>query len=136
MIVLGDFNDEPRAATGQLLLGPDDADASAADTLDGFRLYNLVDAVPMRGGASHDQRFVAADAYSRVFEGRRELIDHILVGKSLLGTDAELHAGRLRVKEVRILVEAIEGTSVGADPGARVGSVRPDHAPVFARFEW
>ncbi len=134
-IVLGDFNDEPRAATSQLVLGPADADATSADKLDPVRLYNLVDAIPRRGGEAQDKRFLPEqERVSRLYQGHRELIDHILVSKGLLGQTADLKQDRWQVQEVRSVVENIQGQSVDDNPAGRVNKDHPDHAPVYARF--
>jgi endonuclease/exonuclease/phosphatase family metal-dependent hydrolase len=115
VIVLGDLNDEPLAATTQLLLGPPGSEFRTAgfdrpDAGDGQRLWNLAPELP------------ADRAFSRVFHGRRELIDHLLVSHRL----------------ARRLDSADTGTtdlpSIGTDPSARRGAPGSDHAPVFGRF--
>ncbi len=78
MILLGDLNDEPLAATTQMLLGPpgseiDTRGFALADLGDGQRLWNLAPRI-----LPEDRRF------SRVFNGRPELIDHILVSHALV----------------------------------------------------
>ena len=135
-IVLGDFNDEPRAATTQMFMGPEDADATSTDKFDYIRLYNLVDGIPGRGDATHDKWFLSADErFSRINNGRRELIDHLFVSKNLLGPSEELRQDRWKVLEVRSLVSSILKESVTDNPAERVGAARPDHAPIYARFE-
>lgn len=135
-IVLGDFNDEPRAATSQLVLGPEDQDATRSDSLDHTRLYNVVDTIPRQGGDNNNLHFLPADEqYSRIHKGRGELIDHVLVSRSLLGAAADLRQGRSWVQEVRSRVGFIKGQSVTDDPMARVGQEAPDHAPVYVRIE-
>jgi endonuclease/exonuclease/phosphatase family metal-dependent hydrolase len=128
-IVLGDFNDEPLAATSQIFLGPPDRDVKSVDQDDPVRLYNLVDSIPLRGTNTKD--FLAeTERFSRIHEGRGELIDHIMVSKGLLLAGADFI-----VKEVRSFVGLIAGQSVTANPNERAASVPPDHAPVLARFE-
>ncbi len=135
-IVLGDFNDEPHAATTQMFLGPEDADATSDDKLDYTRLYNLVDSIPRRGDESHNKWFLAeGERFSRISNGRREQIDHLMVSKSLLGPGAELRQDHWKVTEVRSLVGSILNENVTDNPSDRVGKARPDHAPVYARFE-
>lgn len=135
-IVLGDFNDEPRAATTQLFMGPEDSDATSADKLDYARLYNLCDAIPRRGGADKGKWFLAeGERFSRINNGRRELIDHLFVSKNLLGLSAELRRDRWKVTEVHSGVASILDENVTENPVARVGAARPDHAPIYARFE-
>jgi endonuclease/exonuclease/phosphatase family metal-dependent hydrolase len=135
-IVLGDFNDEPRAATTQLFMGPEDADATSADKFDDVRLYNLSDGIPGRGDATHDKWFLPADErFSRINNGRRELIDHIFVSKNLLGPSEDLRRDQWKVTEVRSWVANILDENITDNPATRVGKARPDHAPVYARFE-
>lgn len=134
-LVLGDFNDEPRAATSQIIAGPEDADVTSDDKIDPMRLYNLVDSIPRRGDESNDKRFLPEqERFSRMYQGRRQLIDHILASKGLLGQIQEIRQDRWQVQEVRILVDSIQGQSVADNPLARVDKPRPDHAPVYARF--
>ena len=76
LVVLGDLNDEPLAATTQILLGPpgSELDTGGFDRPDGGdrqRLWNVAPRLP------------ADRAFSRVFNGRGELIDHILVSHHL-----------------------------------------------------
>jgi hypothetical protein len=135
-IVLGDFNDQPRAATTQMFMGPADADATSADKFDYTRLYNLVDSIPRRGDASNDKWFLAeGERFSRINNDRRELIDHLFVSKNMLGPSEELRQDRWKVTEVRSWVTSILDESVTDNPAERVGAIRPDHAPVYARFE-
>jgi endonuclease/exonuclease/phosphatase family metal-dependent hydrolase len=135
-IVLGDFNDEARAATTQLFMGPEDADVTSTDKFDHARLYNLGDGIPGRGGAENDKWSLAeGERFSRINNGRRELIDHLFASKNLLGPSAELRQDRWQVAEVRSWVASILNESVTDNPAERVGEARPDHAPVCARFE-
>jgi endonuclease/exonuclease/phosphatase family metal-dependent hydrolase len=135
-IVLGDFNDEPHAATTQMLMGPEDADATATDKLDDVRLYNLVAGIPRRGDATNDKWFLPDDErFSRIYNGRRELIDHLFASKNMLGASEELRQDRWKVTEVRSWVTSILDENVTDNPAERVGAARPDHAPVYARFE-
>lgn len=78
VVVLGDLNDEPAAATTQILSGPPGSEIGTGgfdhpDQGDRQRLWNLAARVP------EPQRF------TRVFRGRPELIDHILVSHALVG---------------------------------------------------
>jgi endonuclease/exonuclease/phosphatase family metal-dependent hydrolase len=78
LVLLGDLNDEPAAATTQMLLGPPGSQIATGgfdhpDAGDDMRLWNLAPLIPNGGG------------YSRIFEGRRELIDHLLVSRRLVG---------------------------------------------------
>jgi endonuclease/exonuclease/phosphatase family metal-dependent hydrolase len=128
-IVLGDLNDEPLAATSQIFCGPADSDVKSIDQNDPVRIYNLVDAIPLRGIAT--KNFLAeTERFSRVHEGRGELIDHIMASKGLV-----FGGGDFVVKEVRSFVNLIAGQSVSNNPNERATSIAPDHAPVLARFE-
>ncbi len=77
VIVLGDLNDEPDAGTTQILLGPRGSEIATPgfdrpDRGDASRLWNLAPLIPQ------ERRF------SRIFRGRGELIDHILVSHNLV----------------------------------------------------
>lgn len=109
-VLCGDLNDGPDAVTTTLLGGPPDADPRRPDKGDRVRLYNLASLLP------------AGRAYSRIYQGRGELIDHILVSRDL----------RLRVTTVDSLVDDIG--SITASLADRREAVVPDHAPVVARF--
>ena len=129
-IVLGDLNDEPLAATSQIFCGPADADVRSTDQDDPVRIYNLVDSIPLHG--TNTKNFLAeTERFSRIHEGRGELIDHIMVSKGLV-----FAGGDFVVKEVRSFVSLIAGQSVTANPNERVTSVPPAHSPVLARFEF
>jgi endonuclease/exonuclease/phosphatase family metal-dependent hydrolase len=113
--VVGDLNDEPQAATTQILLGPPGSElgtpgAARPDQGDAHRLWNLAALIP------------EAERFSRVYHGRGELIDHILVSQALLN----------RVQEVRV-VRPGALPSVGDDPPARQADIGSDHSPVLAR---
>lgn len=116
LIVLGDLNDEATAATTQILLGPPGSEIGTTgfdrpDGGDRWRLWNLAALIP------------AERRYSRVNNGRRELIDHVLVSHALVkpfpGVDV-VHEGKL--------------PSVTDRPSAHVSASGSDHAPVVATF--
>lgn len=135
VIVLGDFNDEPQAATSQIFLGPIDADVTTNNKTDKFGLYNLVDKISRKGGPENDKKFLTRkETFSRVGQSGNELLDHILASKSLLGDSKDLKKDIWKVKKVRILTDSIVNESVGINPDERIGRDHPDHAPVFARF--
>ena len=74
--MLGDLNDEPLAATTQILLGPPGSEFKTGgfglpDKGDAQRLWNIAPMLP------------EGRAFSRIFNGRPELIDHILVSHAL-----------------------------------------------------
>jgi endonuclease/exonuclease/phosphatase family metal-dependent hydrolase len=115
VIVLGDLNDEPTAATTQILLGPPGSEIGTSgfnrpDQGDGSRFWNLAPVIP------------AERRFSRVFRGRGELIDHILVSHALVQRVEEVDAG------------PGEPPSVTEDPTGRRDEPASDHLPVVARF--
>ena len=114
LIVLGDLNDEPPAATTQLLGPPgselDTPGFNRPDRGDGQRLWSLAPCIP-------EQR-----RFSRRFNGRNELIDHILVSHALVQRVQSADAGTAGVR------------SISSDPTERRNAAASDHAPVIARF--
>ncbi|WP_420841945.1 endonuclease/exonuclease/phosphatase family protein [Haloactinopolyspora alba] len=116
VVVCGDLNDEVRAATTQILLGPGGSEIGTPgeerpDQGDAWRLWNTAPLIPQ------ERR------YSRIYRGRRELIDHVLVSHELLQ----------HVDEVDSLVDRAL-PSVDDTPTARAQATHSDHAPVVARF--
>ncbi|MFG2499583.1 endonuclease/exonuclease/phosphatase family protein [Streptomyces sp. NPDC048441] len=122
VVVLGDLNDEVSAATTQILLGPPGSEIGTpgfdkADKGDAQRLWNVAPLIP------------AEQRYSRIHAGRRELIDHALVSRSLL-------------RQVKAAGTGVPGStatalpSVGdSDPAERRDAAGSDHAPVWIRIE-
>jgi endonuclease/exonuclease/phosphatase family metal-dependent hydrolase len=83
-MVMGDLNDEPEAATTQILLGPPGSElgtpgADRPDQDDKSRLWNLAPRIPEGGRPT------------RIFHGRGELIDHLLVSRALLARAEDVH---------------------------------------------
>lgn len=116
LIVAGDLNDEPQAATTQLLHGPPGSEIGTAgfdrpDQGDGQRLWNLAPLIP------EPQRF------SRVYRGRGELIDHLLVSHRLVTVVKTVTTGETDVP------------SVTDQPRQQKDQPGSDHRPVVARFE-
>jgi hypothetical protein len=79
VILCGDLNDTVQAATTQLLLGPPGSEIDTRgfkipDKGDARRLWNLAPLMP------------PGRNYSRINQGRAELIDHILVSYALVKT--------------------------------------------------
>jgi endonuclease/exonuclease/phosphatase family metal-dependent hydrolase len=115
LVVAGDLNDEPEAATTQILHGPPGSEIgtggfSRPDSGDAQRLWNLAALIP------EDRR------YSRVYHGRRELIDHILTSHALVG------------QVVSVLTAAIDTPSVTDEPTVRRDEPGSDHRPVVAEI--
>jgi endonuclease/exonuclease/phosphatase family metal-dependent hydrolase len=126
LIVLGDLNDVPEAATSQILTGPPGSEPGTsgfdrADLGDDARLFNLAPLI------DPEQRF------SRVHRGIGELLDQILASEELFPRRAD---GRRSVPEVRSHTEFAGGlASVTENPNLRRDDIAPDHAPVSAAFE-
>ena len=128
-IVLGDLNDEPKAATSQILLGPTDKDITTPDASDHVRLYNLTDSVPLRG--TDTRAFLPErERFTRIHEGQGEILDQIMASRNLV-----FRNGDFQVQEVRSFVNLIEGQSITDNPNDRVAEAASDHAPVLARFD-
>jgi len=128
VIVLGDLNDGPEAATTQILYGPggsqprgpDDASRAAsafhrADASDGQRLFNVVKFLPEE------------TRWSRRYNGQNELLDHILASEGLMPRQNELR----QTPTMSILNEDTPNL-LGNQPNEN--GVEPDHSPVTATF--
>ncbi|MFF7857159.1 endonuclease/exonuclease/phosphatase family protein [Streptomyces sp. NPDC007904] len=118
--VLGDLNDEVRAATTQILLGPPGSEIGTPghdrpDNGDAGRLWDVAPLIP------DGQR------YSRITSGRRELIDHVLLSHRLVRRVTAAGTGLPDEGAPRL-------PSVGADPAQRRGAAGSDHAPVWVRI--
>ena len=116
VIVLGDLNDEPQAATTQMLLGPPGSEIHTPgfdrpDHGDLCRLWNLAPLIP------------EARRFTRIFRGRPELIDHILVSRDLVQPLPDVDTGD------------VQPPSITEIPTARRDDPGSDHAPVIARFD-
>ncbi|PVG81052.1 endonuclease [Nocardioides gansuensis] len=116
VVVAGDLNDEPQAATTQIFLGPGGSEIGTPghtqpDRGDGHRLFNLAPLIP------EEQR------YSRVYRGRRELIDHLLVSHALLDDVTDVTTGSGRTP------------SITDDPRRRRNAPQSDHRPVVMTLD-
>ena len=111
VVVAGDLNDEPQAATTQILLGPPGSEVGTGgfeqpDAGDALRLWNTA------GFIDPEQR------WSRVYRGRRELIDHVLCSERL-------------VRAVELATTwPVEVASIGDHPVQRRNEPASDHRPV------
>jgi endonuclease/exonuclease/phosphatase family metal-dependent hydrolase len=117
VVLLGDLNDEPHAATTQLLLGPNGSEfgtpaADRPDKGDGYRLFNPYPLIP------------EGERYSRIFGQRHELIDHLLVSHAL----KEAVTGMRTVKGAPL-------PSMGTTPTTTVANPYSDHAMVVGTFD-
>lgn len=112
VVVAGDLNDDPQAASTQILLGPPGSEIGTLgfdrpDGGDKQRLWNVAPHIP------------DADRYSRNYRGRQELIDHILVSEPL-------------VHGVTAGAGPAPAPSIGDEPNARQNKPGSDHRPVYA----
>jgi endonuclease/exonuclease/phosphatase family metal-dependent hydrolase len=117
LIVLGDMNDEPKAATTQILQGPSGSELGTAGALrsdkgDAWRLFNLA-------GFPSEVPLV-----SRIYNGRSELIDHIFVSRALLQT-----VGAVSTVAPGLL------PSITDDADARRNATVSDHAMITAQLD-
>jgi len=123
VVFCGDLNDEPPAATTQIVAGPSGSEIdlrpgsafSQADKGDAFRLWNLTPLLP------EDQQV------TRVFKGRPEVIDHIFATHRLV------NPGNLPA--VATISSQAALPSMGDDPNSRRNDPGSDHAAVVATFE-
>jgi endonuclease/exonuclease/phosphatase family metal-dependent hydrolase len=119
IVALGDLNDEVEAATTQIVNGPPGSEIGTTgfdrpDKGDAQRLWNLAPRIPA------EQRF------SRIYRGRKELIDHIFVRHALVGKIAQDH----------VTTDAAGPTpSIDDDPTQRRGAPGSDHRPVLASID-
>jgi len=119
VVVLGDLNDEAGAATTQILHGPPGSEIGTGgfdhpDQGDRQRLWNLAARIP------EDQRF------SRIYRGRRELIDHILVSHELVNLVSD---GAVTTNGAGPV------PSITDDPSLRRAKAGSDHRPVLATID-
>ncbi|MCO6450854.1 MAG: endonuclease/exonuclease/phosphatase family protein [Caldilineales bacterium] len=127
LLVFGDFNDVPAAQTSMILIGPGGSEIGTLgfdrpDKGDDTRLFNLAPLLP------------PGRDYSRVHNGRRELIDQIFASEELFPIQPD-NKRRLPVVDSHVDFEG-ELASVSDDPSTRDKAIAPDHAPVTATFEW
>lgn len=119
LVLLGDMNDEPDAATSQILVGPGGSEigtpgAERPDRGDAYRLFNLASLLP------------EGERQTRVYRGRGEIIDHILVSRALL---ERIEPGSVRAPVARTLPSIVD------DPGRRPADDASDHSPVLVTLD-
>jgi endonuclease/exonuclease/phosphatase family metal-dependent hydrolase len=121
VIFCGDLNDEPLAASTQIIQGPGGSEIDfrpasgfrTGDSGDGYRMWNLYRLLPPEG-----------PNYSRIYRGRGELIDHVFASHRLVNPD--------NIPAVQI-VAASPLPSMTDDPTPPT-SAPSDHAAVVATF--
>ncbi len=126
LLVMGDFNDVPEAQTSLIFTGPTGSEIGTkgfhrADAGDDARLFNLAPLIP------EEQR------YSRIHNGRGELLDQIFASEELFPRDAE--NDRIFPVVESLVDFAGNLVSIADDPNLRLDKIPPDHAPVVAAFE-
>jgi endonuclease/exonuclease/phosphatase family metal-dependent hydrolase len=122
VVLCGDLNDEPTAATTQILGGPSGSEVDLSpgsgfrhpDAGDGFRMFNLAPLLP------EDQR------HTRVYRGRPELIDHIFGSHRLVNPD--------NVPTVGTVCSPDPLPSMDDEPNRRRNAPGSDHAALYATF--
>jgi endonuclease/exonuclease/phosphatase family metal-dependent hydrolase len=118
VILTGDLNDTVQAATTQLLLGPPGSEINTAgfdrpDQGDHWRLWNLAPLMP------------EGKNFSRINQGRKELIDHILVSAALVKPISAITVAAVIAQPL---------PSITTNPNFRRNQPTSDHAPVVAAF--
>jgi hypothetical protein len=103
----GRHDPDPAPPPGSEIGTPGELRPDAGDV---WRLWNLAPRIP------------EAHRYSRIFSGRRELIDHILISHALLAGATDVDTG---VQDL---------PSITNDPAPRRDDTASDHAPVIARI--
>jgi endonuclease/exonuclease/phosphatase family metal-dependent hydrolase len=119
LILAGDLNDTAQAATSQLLLGPPGSEIGTRgfdqpDRGDNTRLWNLAPIMP------------PGRDYSRINQGRKELIDHVLVSGALVHP--------LNTVTAAAVIDAPLASIDPTNPTTRRNAPSSDHAPVVATF--
>ncbi len=123
LILLGDMNDVPSAATTQILQGASGSEIGTRgfnqpDKGDDTRLFNLAPLIP------EERR------YSRIFQNNKELIDHIFVSQELLPGQPR------KLPQVDSYIDFTDALpSINDDPNLRRGKPGSDHAPIIAIFD-
>lgn len=126
LLLLGDMNDVPEAQTSLILNGPPGSEIgtrgfNTPDEGDTSRLFNLSLVIPPE------------ERYSRIYRGRKEMLDQIFASQALLPPDA-LNKRKLPLVESHVdFAGALP--SVEDDPNERAREIEPDHAPVTATFD-
>lgn len=126
LLLLGDFNDVPEAQTSLILNGPSGSEIGTLgfhrpDKGDDVRLFNLATAI------------VAERRYSRVHQGRGELLDQIFASEEFFPIGLDNHR-RLPLVDSHVDFNS-QLPSVGDNPSERIGEIAPDHAPVSVTFD-
>ena len=126
IVVLGDLNDEVEAATTQIVNGPPASEIGTAgfdrpDNGDAQRLWNLAPRIP------------ATQRFSRIYRGRKQLIDHIFVSHALVIFVSHALVGK--IAQDHVTTDAVGRTpSIDDDPTQR-RAPGSDQRPVLASID-
>jgi endonuclease/exonuclease/phosphatase family metal-dependent hydrolase len=112
VVVAGDLNDDPQAATTQILYGPPGSEIGTA----GFDQPDAGDAQRLWSTAALIDE---AERWTRVYRGRHELIDHVLCSVQLIHAVTQVTTG------------AVPIASIDDDPAERRNAPASDHRPVM-----
>ncbi len=128
VVICGDLNDATDAATTQILQGPSGSELGTegfrrGDKGDGYHLWNL--APILHAGPNGEPPSEAP--FTRRFQGRSELIDHILASHRLV------NPGNIPVARTVLAGEHLP--SISETPSDRAADPGSDHAAVVAEFE-
>jgi endonuclease/exonuclease/phosphatase family metal-dependent hydrolase len=127
LVFCGDLNDQPDAATTQIIQGPSGSEIGTAGFLspdkgDGYRLWNLAAILNRR----EDGQPPVEAPYTRRFKGRGELIDHIFASHRLVNPNNMPTAWTVAATPAL--------PSVSETPSERRDDPASDHAAVVASF--
>ena len=126
VILVGDFNDGPLAATTEILYGPDGSQPQGPEDATRLRAFQRADQEDARRLFNVTMFIPPEERWSRKHNGQPELLDHVLASADLMP-----RAGTLRqVPTLEILNDDLP--TLGDQP--RDDAVVPDHAPVIATF--
>ena len=118
VVLGGDLNDEVLAATTLIINGPPGSEIGTRgferpDQGDPERMWNLAPLIP------------EAERFTRVYRGRRELIDHVFCSRALIE----------RVASIRTVpTHGMRLPSIDDDPTERRAMPGSDHAAIVAEF--
>lgn len=123
LIFCGDLNDEPHAATTQIIQGPSGSEFGTSgfereDKYDGARMWNLAPKLTMQGESI---------PYTRKYRGRGELIDHIFVSHML--------AQAKHLVDCRVVPGVTGVPNMDDNPNSNEAGTGSDHAAVVANFQ-
>ena len=117
ILVCGDLNDTPEAATTQLLYGPPGSQIGTGG-------YGRPDQGDRQRVWDTGYAMQPPNDFSRINQGRKELIDHILVSHALIGALQDAGTVSLAIP------------SIGTQPQTTSRTTPPsDHRPVLAHFD-